>query len=50
MSEFPTYHSTWCSRGGCQIKTLTPVEEAYLESINALGKLAKRKGKQKGEQ
>lgn len=32
-----------------QVKTLTPVEEAYLESINALGKLAKQKGKQKGE-
>ena len=32
-----------------QVKTLTPVEEAYLESINALGKIARRKGKQKGE-
>lgn len=32
-----------------QVKTLTPVEEAYLASINALGKLAKQKGKQKGE-
>ena len=29
-----------------QVKTLTPVEQAYLESINALGKIAKRKGKQ----
>lgn len=29
-----------------QVKTLAPVEEAYLESINALGKLAKRKGRQ----
>lgn len=28
-----------------QVKTLTPVEEAYLESINALGKIAKRKGR-----
>lgn len=36
--------------GKYQVKTLTPVEEAYLESINTLGKLAKRKGKQKGEQ
>ena len=32
-----------------QVKTLTPVEEAYLESINALGKLAKRKGRQHGD-
>ena len=32
-----------------QVKTLTPVEEAYLESINALGKIAKRKGRQSGE-
>ena len=32
-----------------QIKVLTPVEEAYLESINALGKIAKRKGRQSGE-
>ncbi len=32
-----------------QVKTLTPVEDAYLESINALGKIAKRKGRQKGE-
>jgi len=30
-----------------QVKTLTPVEEAYLESINALGKIAKRKGRRK---
>ncbi len=28
-----------------QVKTLTPVEEAYLESINALTKIAKQKGK-----
>ena len=32
-----------------QVKVLTPVEEAYLESINALGKIAKRKGKTIGE-
>ena len=32
-----------------QIKVLTPVEEAYLESINALGKIAKRKGRQSEE-
>lgn len=32
-----------------QVKVLTPVEEAYLESINALGKIAKRKGRQSGE-
>ena len=32
-----------------QVKTLAPVEEAYLESINALGKLAKRKGRQHGD-
>lgn len=32
-----------------QVKTLTPVEEAYLESINSLGKLAKRKGRQHGD-
>ena len=31
-----------------QVKTLTPVEEAYLESINALGKIAKRKGRNNG--
>ena len=29
-----------------QVKALAPVEEAYLESINALGKLVKRKGRQ----
>ena len=29
-----------------QVMTLAPVEEAYLESINALGKLVKRKGRQ----
>ena len=33
--------------GKYQVKTLTPVEEAYLESINALGILAKRNGKTK---
>ena len=32
-----------------QVMTLAPVEEAYLESINALGKLAKRKGRQRGD-
>lgn len=32
-----------------QVKVLTPVEEAYLESINALEKIAKRKGRQSGE-
>ena len=32
-----------------QVKALAPVEEAYLESINALGKLAKRKGRQHGD-
>ena len=32
-----------------QVKTLTPVEEAYLESINVLGKIAKRKRSQSGE-
>ena len=32
-----------------QVMTLAPVEEAYLESINALGKLAKRKGRQHGD-
>ena len=31
--------------GEYQVKTLTPVEEAYLESINALGRLAKRNGR-----
>lgn len=30
-----------------QVKTLTPVENAYLESINALSKIAKQKGKQR---
>lgn len=33
-----------------QVKTLTQVEEDYLDSINALGKIAKRKRRQKGEQ
>ena len=32
-----------------QVMTLAPVEEAYLESINALGKLAKRKGRLHGD-
>ena len=32
-----------------QMKALAPVEEAYLESINALGKLVKRKGRQQGD-
>ena len=32
-----------------QVMTLAPVEEAYFESINALGKLAKRKGRQYGD-
>ena len=32
-----------------QVMTLAPVEEAYLESINALGKLVKRKGRQHGD-
>ena len=32
-----------------QMKALAPVEEAYLESINALGKLVKRKGRQHGD-
>ena len=32
-----------------QVKALAPVEEAYLESINALGKLVKRKGRQQGD-
>lgn len=30
-----------------QVKTLSPVEEAYLQTINALGKIAKRKGRQR---
>ena len=33
-----------------QVKTLTKVEEDYLDSINALGKIAKRKRRQKGDQ
>lgn len=33
-----------------QVKTLSPVEEDYLDSINALGKIAKRKRRQKGDQ
>ena len=33
-----------------QVKTLTKVEEDYLDSINALGKIAKRKRRQNGEQ
>ena len=33
-----------------QVKTLSPVEEDYLDSINALGKIAKRKRRQNGEQ
>ena len=33
-----------------QDKTLTKVEEDYLDSINALGKIAKRKRRQNGEQ
>ena len=33
-----------------QVKTLTQVEEDYLDSINALGKIAKRKKRQNGEQ
>ena len=32
-----------------QVKALAPVEEAYLESINALGKLVKRKERQHGD-
>lgn len=32
-----------------QVKALAPVEEAYLESINALGKLVKRKGRHHGD-
>lgn len=32
-----------------QVKALAPVEEAYLESINALGKLVKRKGRRHGD-
>ena len=32
-----------------QVKTLTPVEKAYLESICALGKLARRKGGKDGD-
>ena len=32
-----------------QVKALAPVEEAYVESINALGKLVKRKGRQHGD-
>lgn len=32
-----------------QVKALAPVEKAYLESINALGKLVKRKGRQHGD-
>ena len=32
-----------------QVKTLTPVEKAYLESICALGKLARRKGRKDGD-
>ena len=33
-----------------QVITLTKVEEDYLDSINALGKIAKRKRIQNGEQ
>ena len=33
-----------------QVKTLTKVEEDYLDSINALGKIAKRKRRQNGDQ
>ena len=33
-----------------QVKTLTQVEEDYLDSINTLGKIAKRKRRQNGEQ
>ena len=33
-----------------QVKTLTQVEEDYLDSINALGKIAKRKRRQNGDQ
>lgn len=33
-----------------QVKTLTKVEEDYLDSINALGKITKRKKRQNGEQ
>ena len=33
-----------------QVKTLSPVEEDYLDSINALGKIVKRKRRQKGDQ
>lgn len=33
-----------------QVKTLTQVEEDYLDSINALGKIAERKRRQNGEQ
>ena len=33
-----------------QVKTLSPVEEDYLDSINALGKIAKRKRRQEGDQ
>ena len=32
-----------------QVKALAPVEKAYLESINALGKLVKRKGRRHGD-
>ena len=40
--RMPTNHLWAC-------RHLTPVEEAYLESINALGKIAKRKRRQSGE-
>lgn len=33
-----------------QVQTLSPVEEDYLDSINALGKIAKRKRRQNGDQ
>ena len=33
------------AEGKYQVKTLTPVEEAYLESINVLERLAKRNGR-----
>ena len=42
--------SLWGIYRKYQVKTLTQVEEDYLDSINALGKIAKRKRRQNGEQ
>lgn len=42
--------SLWGVYRKYQVKTLTQVEEDYLDSINTLGKIAKRKRRQNGEQ